>query len=188
MAPPSRRDDLVKAALRLFLRDGFHATGIAAILAEAETSKMTLYSHFASKEALIAAALAHRDALFRRWLFDRMRAIGGPDPKQQLLAMFDAVGEWIGGAAQPLGPDFVGCAFVRAAGEFVAADHPLHRQAAGHKQAVLDHLVLLCAQAGLAIDTARQLALLKEGAIAEAFVRGDADAWKTARVIASRIL
>lgn len=188
MAPPSRRDDILKAALRLFLRDGFHATGIAAIMAEAGTTKMTLYSHFASKEALIAAALSLRDHLFRQWLFDRMTAIGGPDPKRQLLALFDALGEWIAGAAEPLGADFVGCAFVRAAGEFIAADQPIHRQAAAHKQAIVDRLTDLCRQAGLPDVTARQLALLKEGAIAEAFVRGDAQAWKTARELAAHIL
>ncbi|MGE4281977.1 MAG: TetR/AcrR family transcriptional regulator [Magnetospirillum sp.] len=188
MAPPSRRDDIIEAALRLFLRDGFHATGIAAIIAEAGTTKMTLYSHFASKEALIAATLERRDQLFRHWLFSRMEDLGGADAKARLLALFDALGEWIKGHAEPLGPTFQGCAFVRAAGEFVAPDDALHRQAAAHKQAILDHLAGLCRQAGLPTDTAAQLALLKEGAIAEAFVRGAPDAWKTARGLASTIL
>lgn len=188
MAPPSRRDDIVEAALRLFLRDGFHATGIAAIIAEAGTTKMTLYSHFPSKEALIAAALERRDHLFRTWLFGRMEDLGGADAKARLLALFDALGEWINGRAEPLGPSFQGCAFVRAAGEFVAPDDALHRQAAAHKQAIVDHLADLCRQAALPTGTAAQLALLKEGAIAEAFVRGDRHAWKTTRDLASLIV
>lgn len=188
MAPPSRRDDIVEAALRLFLRDGFHATGIAAIIAEAGTTKMTLYSHFPSKEALIAAALERRDHLFRTWLFGRMEDLGGADAKARLLALFDALGEWIDGRAKPLGSSFQGCAFVRAAGEFVAPDDALHRQAAAHKQAIVEHLADLCRQAALPTDTAAQLALLKEGAIAEAFVRGDRHAWKTARDLASLIV
>ncbi|MBI2241175.1 MAG: TetR/AcrR family transcriptional regulator [Magnetospirillum gryphiswaldense] len=188
MAPPSRRDDIIEAALRLFLRDGFHATGIAAIIAEASTTKMTLYSHFPSKEALIAAALERRDQLFRDWLFTRMENLGGADAKARLLALFDALGEWINGKAEPLGPAFQGCAFVRAAGAFVAPDDPLHCQAAAHKQAIVDHLAGLCRQAGRPADIAAGLALLKEGAIAEAFVRGDRDAWKTARGLASLIV
>jgi len=188
MAPPSRRDDIVQAALRLFLQDGFHATGIAAIIAAAGTTKMTLYSHFPSKEALISAALDRRDQLFRTWLFSRMAQLGGGDPKAQLLALFDALGEWIDGQAQPLGTAFQGCAFVRAAGEFVAAEDGPHRQAAAHKQAILDHLAHLCGQAGFPPDVAAKLALLKEGAIAEAFVRGDRHAWRTARELAALIL
>lgn len=188
MAPPSRRDAIVATALRLFLRDGFHATGVAAIAAAAGTTKMTLYSHFPSKEALIAAALALRDQLFRAWLFDRMAELGGDDPRRQLLALFDALGEWFTGQAAPLGPDFVGCAFVRAAGEFTAPDNPIHAQAAAHKQAVLDHLAALCRRAGLDPAIAPRLALLKEGAVSEAFVRGDRDSWKTAQSVAAMVL
>ena len=73
MPPKSRREELVEAALRLFLRDGFHATGIAAVLVAADVSKMTLYHHFQSKEELIQAALELRDRRFRDWLFTRMR-------------------------------------------------------------------------------------------------------------------
>ena len=188
MAPPSRRDDIIDAALRLFLKDGFHATGVAAIAAAAGTTKMTLYSHFPSKEDLIAAALDRRDHLFRGWLFARMAALGGTDARGQLLALFDALGEWFSAQAQPLGPDFVGCAFVRAAGEYVDPASPIHVQAALHKRAVLEHLRGLCAQAGLGEAAARQLSLLKEGAIAEAFVRGDADSWRTARTLADLLL
>lgn len=188
MAPPSRRDDIVQAALRLFLKDGFHATGITAIVTAAGTTKMTLYSHFASKDDLIAAALERRDQLFRTWLFARMEVLGGTAARARLLAMFPALGEWFRGQAQPLGGDFVGCAFVRAAGEFVAADSPVHRQAAAHKQAIIDHLAPLCAQAGQPPERAHQLALLKEGAIAEAFVRGDHESWKTALVMAERMM
>src|SRR5215471_14739865 len=48
------------AALRLFLRQGYLATSIDAILAEARiASKETLYRHYANKEALFVDVLSH---------------------------------------------------------------------------------------------------------------------------------
>src|SRR5260370_25136545 len=48
------------AAHRLFLHQGYLATSIDAILAEAGiSSKETLYRHYATKEALFVAVLSH---------------------------------------------------------------------------------------------------------------------------------
>lgn len=187
MAAPSRRQELVETALRLFMSQGFHATGIAAVLAEAGLSKMSLYHHFRTKDDLILAALELRDQRFRDWLFARMAELS-PDPKGQLLAVFDALSEWFENKA-PIGP-FLGCAFVKAAGEFTEAEDPVHRQAALHKQKIVERLAELAAQAGLAQPeaTARQLALLKEGAITEAYVRGSRQAAQDAKAIAGKLL
>ncbi|MGE5475619.1 MAG: TetR/AcrR family transcriptional regulator [Bacteroidales bacterium] len=189
MAPPSRRDELVEAALGLFLRNGFHATGIAAILAAAGVNKMTLYHHFASKEELVAAALELRDRRFRDWLFGRMAELAPTDPRARLLALFDALGEWFRGEST-LDPVFRGCAFIKAAGEYGDAGDPTHRLAAAHKTRIVEELTELCRQAGLSDPDARarRLALLKEGAIVEAFVRGDVEAWRTAREMAEHVL
>lgn len=189
MAPPSRRDDLVEAALALFMRDGFHATGIAAILAKAGVNKMTLYNHFASKDELVHAVLELRDARFRHWLFPRMAQLAPGDPRQQLLAMFDALGEWFRGESS-LDPSFLGCAFIKAAGEYGVAESLTHRLAAAHKAKVLSAIEDLCRQAAIAEPerAARQLVLLKEGAIIEAFVRGDKDSWQVARTMAEVLL
>lgn len=54
------RERLRAAAHRLFLQQGYLATSIDAILAEAGiSSKETLYRHYASKEALFADVLSH---------------------------------------------------------------------------------------------------------------------------------
>lgn len=54
------RQRLRTAAHRLFLRQGYHATSIEAILAEAGiASKETLYRHYANKEALFVDVLSH---------------------------------------------------------------------------------------------------------------------------------
>ncbi len=54
------RDRLRSAAHRLFLQQGYQATSIDAILAEAGiSSKETLYRHYHSKEALFVDVLSH---------------------------------------------------------------------------------------------------------------------------------
>jgi AcrR family transcriptional regulator len=54
------RERLRAAAHRIFLRQGYLATSIDAILAEAGiASKETLYRHYANKEALFVDVLAH---------------------------------------------------------------------------------------------------------------------------------
>src|SRR5438552_3774764 len=54
------RERLRAAAHRLFLQQGYLATSIGAILAEAGiSSKETLYRHYANKEALFVDVLSH---------------------------------------------------------------------------------------------------------------------------------
>lgn len=184
----SRRDELIDTALRLFYTKGFNATGIDKILAEAGVAKMTLYKHFPSKDDLILAALERRDEQFRAWLIGEMEK-AGPDPRGQLLAMFDALQSWFNGEAfKSLG--FNGCAFINAASEFGELQHPAHKIAAEHKQRIVDHLESLCTDAGADAprDLAEKLALLKEGAIATAHVRGLPEAAQTAKSIAAVML
>ncbi len=45
-----KRRHIVETAYSLFKRDGFHATGIDKIIAEADVAKMTMYRHFPSKD------------------------------------------------------------------------------------------------------------------------------------------
>ncbi|GHD42352.1 TetR family transcriptional regulator [Thalassobaculum fulvum] len=168
----SRRDELVDTALRLFYTQGFNATGIDKILSEAGVAKMTLYKHFRSKDELILAVLHRRDEQFRNWLMGEMERASA-NPRERLLAMFDAIEDWFQGRAFK-GLGFSGCAFINAAGEFGDQNHPAHRTAAEHKRRIVEYLERLCAQAGARDprDLAEQLALLKEGAIVTAHVRG----------------
>ena len=187
MANP-RRDDLVETALKLFYTGGFNATGIDKILGESGVAKMTLYNHFRSKDELILAALRRRDEKFRNWLMGEMKKVG-PAPRAQLLAMFDALEVWFrGNAFKELG--FYGCAFINAASEFGDQKHPAHRLAAEHKQSIVDHLEQICRKAGAAapLDLAEQLALIKEGAIATAHVRGMPDAAQNAKQVAAVLI
>lgn len=180
----SRRDELIDTALRLFYANGFHATGIDKILAEAGIAKMTLYKHFRSKDELILAALRRRDEQFREW-FRSFVAKASPNPREQLLAVFDALDEWINGRAEAVN-GFRGCAFIRAAGEFGEPSNPIHQAAAEHKDYVIDYLEGIAREAGAQDprDLAEQIALLKEGVIVTAEVRQVFDAAARAKAMA----
>lgn len=56
-AKSQARQRLLETADRLFYQDGVRAVGIDRVIAEAGVAKMTLYTHFPSKDDLILAAL-----------------------------------------------------------------------------------------------------------------------------------
>ena len=51
----ARRDQILSAARRCFLRDGFHATSMQDLFAEARLSSGAVYRYFASKDDVITA-------------------------------------------------------------------------------------------------------------------------------------
>ena len=61
-APVSVERRSLDTACQLFYEEGLHAVGIDRLLVEAGAAKASLYSHFASKDELVAAYL---DALGR---------------------------------------------------------------------------------------------------------------------------
>ncbi len=159
----TKRDELVQKALQAFYRNGFNATGMDRLVADTGISKTSMYKHFRTKEDLILAVLRLRDEQFRNWLYRRMEDLG-KTPRQQLVALFDALEEWFDE------PGYRGCMFIKASSEFQDAKHPIHKQSADHKRMLEDHITKLAAQAGYAEPgaLARQLLLLKEGAIVTA--------------------
>lgn len=64
---PAKRDAIVAAARKLFTAEAFDRVSLEAVAAEAGVSKVTIYSHFESKEALFIAAIsAGCEAVFER--------------------------------------------------------------------------------------------------------------------------
>ena len=72
MPRPSRRAELLDAAIAVIRRDGAQRLTLAAVAAEAGVSKGGVLYHFGSKRALI-------DGLLDRWLDDREARLEGPD-------------------------------------------------------------------------------------------------------------
>lgn len=160
---PNKRDELVQKALNIYYRNGFHATGMDMLVAETGISKTSMYKHFRTKEELILAVLRLRDELFRNWLVRRLQEVG-KTPKEQMIAIFDVLGEWFSE------PEYRGCMFIKASAEYQDAKHPIHAQAAMHKKLLHGYVLKLAENAGVRDpDTlARQLLLLMDGAIVTA--------------------
>src|SRR3954469_11437904 len=79
-AKPTMKQRILESADRLFYLRGIRAVGVDAIAAEIGISKRTLYNHFPSKEALIAAYLERRF---------RQAPVSAQPPAEQILGTFD---------------------------------------------------------------------------------------------------
>ncbi len=180
---PTKRDELVQKALKVFYQYGFHATGMDMLATETGISKTSIYKHFRTKEDLILAVLRLRDEHFRNWLYRRMEELAD-SPRQQLIAMFDALEEWFNEI------DYKGCMFIKASSEYQEASHPIHKQSADHKRMLERHITQLAENAGLTNPDvlARQLLLLKEGAIVTAHLGHTENPAKDAKASAIDLL
>ena len=84
--PPdlAKRDAILDAATQLFFDKGYEATGIEAIAARAQVSKVTVYGHFGTKQALFTAAIERECEKIRgTLLFDENNT-----PLRERLAAF----------------------------------------------------------------------------------------------------
>lgn len=165
---------ILQTAGELFYRDGIQAVGVDTIAAEAGISKRTLYNHFPSKDALIAAYLSRR--------MRPMAATQGA-AAEEILGYFGELERWFAS------PEFRGCPLLNAVSELGDPRHPAHAIARDGKERrrlwFRDRLAALrvADPEGLAL----QLLLLSDGAIAQALVRRDAEAAVAARE-AARVL
>ena len=180
---PNKRDELVRKALQVFYREGFHATGMDKLVVETGVSKTSMYKHFRTKEELILAALRLRDENFRNWFLRRIEELADT-PAEQLIASFDALKEWFEEES------FRGCMFIKAGAEYQDKDHPIHVQAAEHKRVLLEYFTELAHKAGARNPEKLgcQLLLLKEGAIVTAVLLKSCDPAQDAKEAAQVLL
>ena len=166
---------LFEAADALFYSGGVRATSVDAVAEEAGVTKMTLYSHFASKDELVAAYLKERD---RRWWESLEEALSVySEPGDRLLAVFDAYQEWL------VAGDLRGCAFVNCAAEFPDPGHPVREVVRQHKASVRGWLRDLVAEAGAEDpdSLSGRLFVVLEGAYVTAALTGDEQSFEDTR-------
>lgn len=158
MPRPRRRDDVLRAASTRFFRDGITATGIDRIIEDAGVAKMTLYSNFASKQALVVAYLTERDARFFSEWDDEVARHDVPRERAMVpVSLYRKAADEEG---------FHGCAFVNAGAE-LPPDHPGRQVIVEHKRRTLQRWATLLDGCGVdAPDAlARECFLLLEGAL-----------------------
>src|SRR5438128_12563259 len=174
-AKPDMKDRILETADRLFYLQGIRAVGVDTIAAEIGISKRTLYNHFPSKDALIAAYLKRR--------FVEPKASSKP-PAEQILATFDSL------ERRCAAKDFRGCPFVNAVAELGSEDKAVKKIAIAFKESrrvwFRDRLNELGVTNAEALAT--QLVLLVDGSIAQDLVRDDPAMARAAKEAATVLL
>jgi TetR/AcrR family transcriptional regulator, lmrAB and yxaGH operons repressor len=88
------RDRFINTAATLFMRQGYHATGLSQIIAGSGAPKGSLYFHFPDgKEALAAAAVVRAGEVFARSIDTVLAA--APRPVEALTALCDLLAHWM---------------------------------------------------------------------------------------------
>src|SRR5215471_13113174 len=114
------RDRIFDAARELFYKYGIRGVSVDAIAAAADTTKVTLYRVFESKDDLVAKVLDAQKQRFWQW-WDSIVAQHAGDPRAQLDALFREIRDCIAYGAER------GCPLSNAAVEIVEEDHPAGR-------------------------------------------------------------
>jgi AcrR family transcriptional regulator len=176
-------DRLVATASELFYREGVRGVGVQRVIEEARVAKASLYSHFASKDELVAVCLDRRVCAWRASVEDHLGR-STLDARGKLLAFFDLQIEWI------RSPEFRGCPLQSVGSEIADPKHPAKRVMAAHRQWLHDLVTSLAAEAGLQPldEIAGALVVLYDGASAAALVDGRAEMATHARWAVERLI
>src|SRR5262245_25748897 len=167
-AEPTRQR-ILDTAYRLFRRRGYSRVSMDEIAAATTVTKRTLYYHFESKDALLAAVLEtqHRLALAAFRTFGD--SLSG-SPEGIIDTLFRELAVWSDK------PRWAGSGFTRLVIELAdLPGHPARAIARRHKAMLEAHLAELLARAKVArpVETAREIWLLSEGAISLILVHRD---------------
>ena len=156
--PP--RERILAAAGELFEKQGIRGVGVEAIAEAADTNKMTLYRHFASKDELIAewvrGIIAQKEAVW-----EEISAKNPGNPQAQLA-------DWSRRFAAKLADiEGRGSALMNALAELPERDHPARRIIEAHKLREHKRVQKLCEEAGFQDPAlaANLFYLLLEGAM-----------------------
>ncbi len=128
--PPAAR--ILRTAAKLFYEQGYHATGINQIIAEAGVAKATFYAHYPSKETLGAAWLSQQHEAWVSWLNERVSPV--PDVRRRVAVLFDLLEVWL------RNNEFRGCPFLNTNAEQPNPPPALRAIIQQHKNYLRDYL------------------------------------------------
>ncbi len=148
---------ILETATRLFYQQGYHATGINQVIAEAEVARASLYLHYESKEALLAAFLNYR----HEYWFSKLRAATDAvnTPRKKIMAAFDFLYN------MNEQENFRGCAFLNILSETTDKDAEAMVIIQSHKQELREYIAGILSAETPMVRT--QVYLLFEAALIE---------------------
>lgn len=156
---PTLKERITAAAYKLFDECGIQHVTMDAIAAEAKTTKMGVYRHFDSRDALIEDWLTATIDRYRHAL-DEIERVHRDDPRAQLLALAEFVSQGLEAISHR------GCPFVNTIAEIADRANPLRQQIAAHKATQAERVYQMCRKAKMPDPklAAAQINFLLEGA------------------------
>ncbi len=173
---------ILNAAEELFYNEGIQTVGIDRIVKESNVALNTMYKHFPSKDKLIECYLKDRDINWMRWLERYISKES--EPREKILAIFDALNDWFNDE------NFRGCAFINASGELGATKPFIIEISKAHKEKVCNEIIKILSNTDRKQieKIAKQIMILIEGAIVQAYINEDKDAAIYAKEMAGVII
>ncbi len=181
------REHILQVARELFYWEGIRATGVDSVAAAADVAPTTLYRLFGSKDGLVAAYMQRESRGFREW-FDAAIEASGSDPRERILAIFEALCEQV----RP--ENCRGCPFLMALAEFPDPENEAHRHAVENKAWVrarfseVTRQLKTTGELAAAEALADRLALVMEGVYGSVAALGTAGPAREARDLVEFIL
>ncbi|EJL01298.1 transcriptional regulator, TetR family [Pseudomonas fluorescens Q2-87] len=153
------RERILDAAEELFFTEGVTRVTVDAIAAKAKSTKMTVYRHFDSKDALVLEWIRLLVDQYSE-VFEALSAKHSGDPKAQILGFAEFIARDLSAAS------YRGCPFTNSLAEIPEPGHPARQLIEAHKKRQFLRLAALCAEAALAEpdELAMELTYLMEGA------------------------
>ncbi len=156
---------IIETASNLFYKNGYNATGINEIIAEAKIAKATLYNHFKSKEDICLAYLGFKHARFIKDI--STYCLNKKQGDAQVLGVFDFLLKFF------KDKDFNGCWCIKTVAEIPNDNKRIRSVIQEQKNELIDliHSLVIKNIDGLTKKEertmARQVYLLYESAVAE---------------------
>lgn len=182
MARNRCKDHLLETAATLFSRNGYHATGIDSIIAEADVSRMSLYNNFESKEGLIESVLARQRECIEGGFAEIITGRGTAEERFERI--FDHLGAFWNS------DDYHGCPFVNAVAEYSEFSHPVHKAVLAHKVGITTLLTGLMKELNVREphEVAIQVLIIIDGGAVRAQIFADKAAHEHARIAAKAVV
>jgi AcrR family transcriptional regulator len=176
------KDRIFEAAKKLFYKSGIRGVSVDAIASEANTTKVTLYRVFSSKEELVVKVLEEQASRWQAW-WDEIVGRHPGEPRRQLEAVIAAFCDEISGESADRG-----CSMANAAVE-IDDDHPGKLIIRDHKLEMARRMRELCREMGARDpeQLGNSLMLLFSGAISARLVYDGRDQIAAIRT-AARVL
>ncbi|MDI3347083.1 TetR/AcrR family transcriptional regulator [Streptomyces albidoflavus] len=155
--PP--RERILDAAEELFQSEGIRRVSVQAIAEKAATTKMAIYRHFETKDALVAEWMRIVAADYQA-AFDRVEAEHPGRPREQIVGLARFIAEGLPALSHR------GCPFINSLAELPDRSHPARQVIEEHKAHQTRRLVGMCAEAGLPDpgQAAAEITFVLEGA------------------------